>query len=307
MNNKTLAIVLGVLVAVFAISQFTASNKSRSFDPNVLTVDEGSVDALEVTIAGGSTSLLSKKEGQWYVSNGSQEFLADEFAVTSVLGELESVKAKKVVARSEEKAVGFETNEAAATRIVAKRGNEVLADVNIGRFSFDQQSRQPISYIKKSNEEETYLVQSFLAMSMKKDFNSLRDKSFLALNKADIQVLQISTPISDMSISPNGNNWETTDGIALDSSGVQKFLDGLADLKGTTFSEGADSRMADYTMTISLKDGTQSTITASKFEEDNYILYSSAHPQNVFESNQTGLFKKVFTDLEHLLLVTGDL
>ena len=101
MDNKKLAIILGVLIAIFAISQFTGTNKSRSFDPNVLSFDDSSVDEIEITIPGSTSSSLRKTGDQWNISDGNQEFLADGFAVSSLLSELKSIKAKKIAARSE--------------------------------------------------------------------------------------------------------------------------------------------------------------------------------------------------------------
>jgi hypothetical protein len=307
MDNKKLAIILGVLIAIFAISQFTGTNKSRSFDPNVLSFDDSSVDEIEITIPGSTSSSLRKTGDQWNISDGNQEFLADGFAVSSLLSELKSIKAKKIAARSEEKAANFDTNKEAATHIVVKSGGKVLADVNVGRFSFDQQSRQPISYIKKAKEDETYLVQSFLAMSTKKDFNSLRDKSFLSIDKSQIQYLELTTPSLNVSLSSFGNLWQTVDGIGLDSTAMEKYLDGLNDLKGVTFGSNNSGGLSDYSLSATLKDGNMVTVEALRTEENKFIISSSSTHRNMFESDENGLFKKVFRDLEDLLVVTGDL
>ena len=179
--------------------------------------------------------------------------------------------------------------------------------MNVGRFSFDQQSRQPISYIKKAKEDETYLVQSFLAMSTKKDFNSLRDKSFLSIDKSQIQYLELTTPSLNVSLSSFGNLWQTVDGIGLDSTAMEKYLDGLNDLKGVTFGSNNSGGLSDYSLSATLKDGNMVTVEALRTEENKFIISSSSTHRNMFESDENGLFKKVFRDLEDLLVVTGDL
>ena len=307
MNNKTLGIILGILVLIFAISQFTGTNKSRSFDPNVLELDDSAVNNIEVSLPGENPSSLTKKGDEWYVSNGQEEYLADQTAVSSLLSEMKSVTAKKVVARSEEKAANFDTHEEGATSIILKAGNNTIADVNVGRFSFDQQSRQPISYIKKEGEEETYLVQSFMAMSAKKDFNSLRDKSFVSIDKDQIQSIQFTSPSMSHNVSLVNGDWVTSEGVSVDSTAMSAYLSGLSTILGSTFSMAPLNQPYDYMLSYTLTDGSQVGIDASEAGDDLFIVKSSSHTQNVFESNSNGIFKKTFGDLEEMLSAADDL
>lgn len=307
MSNKKLAILLGVLVLIFAISQFTGDNKSRSFDPNVLELDDSTISQIEITIPGEPISIVQKKGEEWYVSNGSEEYLADINAVSGILNELKSVKAKKVVARSDEKAANFDTDDDKATHIQLKNGDKKIADVKVGRFSFDQQSRQPISFIRKTGENETYLVQSFMAMSTKKDFNGLRDKSFVSLNQDQIQAIDLTTPSLSSNAQLENGIWRTDQGVSIDSTGMSTYLTGVSNINGTTFSETPMNQSPDYLINFSLSDGSRVTIEAARADDNQFILKSSQNHENIFQSAASGIYQKTFGALEEIMSAAGDL
>ena len=306
MSNKILGIILAALVLLFLANRFFSGNKNRSFDPNVLSLDTEQVNRLEISIPGDINSILTKKDDGWSVSNGTDSYRADDNAVNSVLNELKAIEADKVVGRSDEKAEAHETSPEKGTRIVAKKDKKTLADLFVGRFSFNQQTRQPISYVRLANKEETYLVNKFLAMSLKKDFNSLRDKTLVKVEKDQISNLTVSSDGIQNQISKVGDEWHSNDGIVLDSLKMDNYLDRLASLNGTIFSEstaiGADS----HSLHIGLSNGENVTIDASIVEENQFRVTSSSQPQNVFESNENGIFKQIFTDLLDMLKPTLD-
>jgi hypothetical protein len=301
MNNKILGIILAALVLLFLGNRFFSANKNRSFDPNVLSLDTDEINRIEISIPGESTSTLTKLGDSWRVSNGTDEYLADEYAVNSVLGELKSIEADKVVGRSDEKAEEFEVSPDKGARIVAKKDKKTLADIYIGRFSFNQQTRQPISYIQLAKKDETYLVNKFLAMSLKKDFNSLRDKSFVGVEKDDIRNLRLVKEGVENQISKVADAWHTNEGIVLDSLKISNYLNRLASLKGSTFSESTSAAVDSHTLEIGLGSGENISIKASIVEENKFRMESSSQPQNVFESNEHGIFKQVFWDLVEML------
>ena len=306
MSNKILGIILATLVLLFLANRFFSGNKNRSFDPVVLSLDTEQVNRVEISTPGDGNSILTKKDNGWSVSNGTESYLADVNAVSSILNELKTIEADKVVGRSDEKAEAHETSPEKGTRIVAKKDKKTLADIFIGRFSFNQQTRQPISYVRLAKEEETYLVNKFLAMSLKKDFNSLRDKSFVSVEKDQITNLTISSGVVQNQISKVGDQWQSNDGIILDSLKINNYLDRLANLKGSIFSEstaiGADS----HSLHIGLNNGENITVNASIVEENKFRVTSTSEPQNVFESNDSGVFKQIFTDLLEMLKPTMD-
>ena len=307
MNNKTLGIILLALLILFGVSQFMGNNKNRSFDPNVLSLVPEDVDRIEFTNATQGTVTATKNGEEWEVSDGTKTYKGDKFAIEAAIGELKSVIAKKVAARSKEKAVDFDTDDEKSTRIKAYQSNKMLADVNIGRFSFDQQSRQPISYIRKNSEKETYLVQSFLAMSTKKDINSIRDKSFISVSNSSISGLQLLSPNGNFILENLNGSWFTSDQIAIDSSGMSKYLENLQDLKGNTFHIGStENTEPEYALDIKLTDGSSITSYAVKLDDENFAVHSSQNSENVFESNNSGIVKKIFIDLIDLLPTESD-
>ena len=126
-------------------------------------MDTAKVTAIQVYPKNGNHEEISlKKENNfWAVSKGNVTTKANANAVNSILKNLVLIKTKRVAAKSPEKWVNYEVEETSGSRIKVYAGDKLLEDFIVGRFSFDQQSRQSISYVRLTNGDEVYAVDGF--------------------------------------------------------------------------------------------------------------------------------------------------
>ena len=143
MSNKVLAIIFGILGVAFLLSKMLGGNKSRSFDPQIVQINSEDITELIIVAPGADPATVWKEQGQWMVRNGTNSYKANETVVSSIIREMSSIKADKVISRSLENGAKYGTNEDSGTKITAKSGAKTLTEIIVGRFSFNQQTRQP--------------------------------------------------------------------------------------------------------------------------------------------------------------------
>src|SRR6187455_2652804 len=73
----------------------------------------------------------------------------------------------------------FELNDSLASKVRVWHGKNQVADLEVGGFRFDQNTRSAFSFIKNANKPEVYEVDGFLSMGLKARFNQFREKQLV--------------------------------------------------------------------------------------------------------------------------------
>ncbi len=300
MSNKVLAIIFGLLVVAFLLSKMLGGNKSRSFDPQILQINSEDITELIITAPGADPTTVLKEQGQWMVSNGTNSYKANEAVVSSMIRAMSSIEADKIISRSPENGVKYGTDEDSGTKITAKSDAKTLAEIIVGRFSFNQQNRQPISFVRMSNEDKTYLIGSFIASSLKKDFNGLRDKSLLSLTPSEINSIQYKSDSQVLSLDLGmDNKWITRNESIVDSAAVSQFLNTLSNKSGVKFNDVNISSGSGESITFSSQESSIQ-VFAIMTGEEKYLIYSDQYPDNIFESTESGIYQQIFRRFKDL-------
>lgn len=301
MSNKVLTIIFGVLVAAFLLSKMLGGNKSRSFDPQIVQINSEEITELIIAAPGTEPATVQKEQGQWIVSNGANSYKANETVVSSMIREMSSIEADKVISRSLENAAKYGTDGDSGTKITAKSDAQILTEIIVGRFSFNQQTRQPISYVRLSDEDETYLIGSFMASSLNKDFNGLRDKSLLSLTPSEINSIQYKSDNQEFSLDLGmDNNWITSNESAVDSASVAQFLNTLSNKSGVQFTDTSAPSNSGESIRFNSQ-GSSIQVFATMIDEDKYVIYSDQHPDNIFESTGSSIYQQIFGKFKDLV------
>ncbi len=304
MNNKTLAIIFTALVGAFLLSKMFGSNKSRSFEPNILSLNSDDITEILVQAPGESTSTLSQTDGMWMVSNGDQTYQANQNVASSMLKEISKIEADKVISRSAENAVKYGTDEDSATKITAKSRGKTIGDILVGRFSFNQQTRQPISYVRLAGQDETYLIGSFMASSLNKDFNGLRDKSLISFDPAEVASLSYSNPTGGRTdfVLNLDHNWITSTESVIDSAEIASYLNSISNKSGTQFINEPTVMGGELEeITLTLLNGESLIIRSFKMADDRYKISSDQYADNVFESTESAIYQQIFGRIKELM------
>lgn len=309
MNNKKLALVfLALLLIVGGIKVFSGKG-DRSFKEDLISLDTSKVS--KILLYPGAENhqeiSLEKVNGNWSVSKGDLNYKATSYPVQSILGTLAELKTKRVAAKSEDRWAEYEVTDTSGTRVKALQGNKVLADFIIGRFSFNQQARTATSYVRMSDEKEVFAVDGFLGMSFNQSFDAFRDKTMVKLNKDDITGLELmSSPGQTKLFQKQENLWIAGDGALVDSTAMSNYLGALAGLNGSEFYQ-ADKAIENSPFSKSLKIKGNNMITPVEIKcwtvpdpEKPFIIQSTVNKEAIFISDSTGVFKRIYSDLEVL-------
>lgn len=308
MNNRILLIIFLVLLAIYGITRLTSKQRQSSFDTELIAVDTARVSSVTIRLKDADADIILKREaGAWLVSNGQISTEAVPSAVEAILGALTEIQTKRIVAKNSEKWADYEVEDGAGTRVTVYDGEEVLEDFVVGRFNFNQQTRSGTSYVRIAGEDEVYAVDGFLTLTFSQGFDSYRDRTILKLDAGqEITSVRFSSPDTTRQLVKVGEAWQIDGAVPADSALVAQYINGLRNLSGSTFADDFDELQADdyryRSVTINGNNLLQPLSITCYLDttrtEEPFIIQSSQHPDVFFASDTTGVYERVFKDVE---------
>lgn len=294
-RNKILLIVFGLLLAIYLGNKFLVGSNDRNYKKLLVTLDTASVNKVVITSKQANLPIaIEKKEAGWTVSNGDVSDNADEMNIKSILTSMVNLKPQRLVANSPEKWIDYQVGDSLGTRVEYYNEDEKLADIMIGKFSFNQAARTAATFVRLFEEDEVYTVDGFLSSTFSQEFNNFRDKTFLDIEPADITSIEYTYPAdSGFLLSKVAEGWQI-EGVSADSASVQKFVNGLRKINQREFADNfSASSEASYFMTI--QDNNMNAIEIKGFIEGNdIVLNSSQNPDAYFYTGSFKPFEKLF-------------
>lgn len=302
-NNKILLGILLLLLLIFIGKRFLGSSGERNFRETLVAVDTSQVNKIVIKprASNGENITLSKTGTSWEVARAEIKDEADINSVKSMLGNMVSMKPKRLVAKSEEKWAQYEVNDSLGTRVMAYAGDKMLTDFMLGKFNFQQASRSMSNFVRLSEEEEVYSVEGFLS-SFNQDFNNLRDRAFVTTTKENITSIRFTYPADSGFVLDNvASRWEI-DRQPVDSAAVADYLSGLRNITKSEFADdfSPQGKVAVYQLTISGNNMQALTVSAYQ-EEDEYVLSSNLNEGAYFNQGSLQIFDKLFVSKTSLL------
>lgn len=302
MNNRTLAIIFFALLGVYLLTRLLSARPETTFRTDLVQVDTSLVDKIELHPKSeeGQIVTLQRNNGQWTVSNGDLTAPALTNAVGSLLGQLNLMKAKRVVAKQAEKWKDYEVDEESGARVTAYADGNVLTDFIVGRFNFNQQTRQATSYLRLTEEEEVYAVDGFLSMTFGQDINAFRNKQILKLNTGEeVNSLQLQSGAETVNLQKQNGGWLLNNEQVIDSTEMAAYLAGLRYVAGNTFADDFNSGAGpDQSLQLQVNN-LPITINAYPYTggDKDFVIQSSQYPEAFFASDSSGIYAKLFVDL----------
>jgi hypothetical protein len=310
MNNKILLLVFLILLCIYGLTQFFSGKRESSFKAELIEVDTADVTSISIDPKGEVEEFTLKREGnQWIVTNGAVSVQATSNPVNSLLDNLTLIRTNRIAAKSPDKWSEYEVAEGEGTRVKVYRQDELLEDFIIGRFSFDQQARSGTSYIRLAGQEEVYAVDGFQMLSFNQGMTAYRNRTLLKLKpEMKIAELDYHTPDSTYRFYRQNEQWTRNGTAALDSAAVATYLNALRNLSGEHFADDFDELKAgDYALkSIVLRgDNIEEPLRIDAYRDTTrerpFVLHSSQYPEVFFESDTSGLYKRVFGPPESFL------
>jgi len=296
MKNKILWIIFAALLSLFILSKLFNKKTVRSFTTDIIKIDTAAVDRIVFHNADPNAKFEILKNGDsWTVKNNTVEADAQISSVSSLLNNLNNIKAQRPVAKSKDKWVEYEVDEENGKRIELFNGSKSVEDLVIGRFNFNQQTRSAKSYVRRSNDESVYVIDGFISMSISQSMDAFRDKTVVNFPANSLVSFQLESE-SGSRILKKENYWLNQNGEVQDSTGMVNLVNNLSNVNGTGF---YDSPLKNNTpiKTLTLIDTEGKSATISCYESDgSFVIHSSQNPDSYFKSDSSGIFKTLFLD-----------
>lgn len=291
MKNNTVKLlgVLAALVVVYLIMTFTGDkSRSKSFRTALVSIDTTQVTKIVVDSPTESTE-VSKAGDSWSValSDGTSK-PAVASAVRNLLTSLESIKPTRIVARTESKWKDYSVD-STGTRIKVYEGNKNTLDLVIGRFGVENQ-RQFYTHVRLAEENDVYIANDFMGISVAKSANDFRNGSLLRLKQDSLTQIAFNYPDSAFSLYKQDGKW-TAGQFETDSANVAGYLQGLSFVSSKNFVEGNGLSTPELNVTFSFSNQPEVQISAFRKEGD-WVMHSSDNKDEYFMD--TSIFEKIF-------------
>ena len=239
LNIKILAIIFSILMIVVVLIEMADFRKGgRTFREELVDVSPDEVTSLEISpkVEGNKVIKLLKENDSWCVESGDKRYRADPSLPSAMINELNSMKPESVVATGDERRVQYEVTDSLGTRVKLFSGNNLLADLIIGKFSFSQPQKMT-SYIRLEGDKVIYGVDGMLGMSFNRNVDSFRDRTVIKSNSSDWSRLVYKYPAdSSFTLEKAAEGW-TVNGQPADSASVAEYFNAIRNLSYSRFSE----------------------------------------------------------------------
>ena len=304
MKNNWLWIAFAALLILFIASRLWDKKPQRSFDADFLKfktelIDEIVIHPKENT---GQVFSLNKNGDTWRVADETVEAEAMTSAVESMLKTLDEIRAKRVVAKTSDKWGEYEVDEGKGRRIELLSDGKRVEELILGRFDFNQQSKSAKSYVRHAKDDNVYVVDGFLSMTLGQNRDAFRNKEIVNIPKEQIDHLTLTVGAESNSLRKE-NYWVDAANQILDSTAIDGYLTRLATLSGRNFVDAFDTGAVEI---ASLSVGNTSAaeplkITCYQGQKTPFVLHSSHNPESYFSSDSAGIFKTAFGELIELI------
>lgn len=307
MNNRTLFIVLVALLGLYGLTRLFSGKREATFDPNLVQVDTSAVTRIAIQPSEqGAAFALQRQSGSWSGKKDGRTVDLSTPAINQALGAVSKIRAKRVVAKTEEQWKDYGLSDAEARRIQVFAGDQAVADIYLGKMDFDQQARSATAYLRTGESPDVYAVDGFQTMSLPADLNSLRNRTVLKM-EAGMEVTKVDYQQQEQSVqlerTPSG--WMKEEAL-LDSARVENYLNALRNLSAASFADNFSPAGQDPLKTLTLSGNNMTTPFRVKVYQDTmagdpFVIHSSLRPETYFSSDSMGIYNSLFGKLEDLI------
>lgn len=315
---KLLGILSTLVLVYLAVQFFGGKSRSKSFKSELVEIDTAKVSKIIIQSKGENLELI-KESNAWKVSIGQGKFVeAQTNSVKSTLSSLLSIKPSRISTKDPEKWKDYQVD-SAGTHVQVYEGGKITLDLLIGRFGFNQQAMQQqqqmmmggrgmqqfFSYVRLNNENEVYVADNFMGMSINADASSYRDKKLLSLDTESITEIQFHYPgDSSFVINKIDSVWSINE-IQPDSAAIASYLSEIRYINNSNFVDDVPgSALVSPTISMNIKQNGKAEVIVKAFQHPvhKWIINSSENPMSYFADSE--LENKLFIGKEKLLNLT---
>ncbi len=274
--KKEFIILALVIIALSAYLVMRSSDRTQYQLPDVPQVAAQEISKLQIT-RDKVIIVVNKKDNKWYIAP--EEFPADTGKVKDMLNALENLTLTALVSESKNYNL-YDLNEGKKINVKAWRGEDLERDVDLGKTA----SSFRHTFVRPAGDERVFHARGNFKNNFDFSVDDLRDKLVLALNPADIQLIQVikdqqtltfsksPAPVvvdnteaekkSDPAPGAKKSAWQAADGRPVEETAVNQLLNAVSDLHCEKFIN--DRQKEDFTsplFTLQLKGGQEYSLS----------------------------------------------
>jgi hypothetical protein len=293
MNRKTL-----IAFGAFAVLSLIAFLKLREPDKGerqgdqparpVARLKSTDFDTLEVTKAKATTVL--KRDGAKFKVVSPTAYAADDSVAKLAFEAMEKLEFSSIVTEQKAKHAEFEVADDSALRVTAKSGNNVVADLLIGKPMGGGTMVRPVG------KDEVWQANGSIKFNFDKNPADWRDKSITTFIGGEAETIDVKSKTGGTIALKKTDKKEGADDLwavtasslkidKLDNTVPSGIVSALSVWKANDFADGAKSEqtgLADpaLTITVGLKGGKKSTVLiGNKKADDEFYVQAGDKPQ----------------------------
>ncbi len=296
--------ILAILALIYlGIQYFGGKSRSSSFRSELVEIDTAKVSKMIIQSKGKNIELI-KESNSWKVSIGNGKYAeAQKSNIKSTLNSLLSIKPSRISTKDPEKWKDYQVD-STGTNVQVFEGEKITLDLVIGRFGFNQQAMQQqqqqmmmggrgmqqfFSYVRLNDENEVYVADNFMGMSINADASSYRNKKLLALDSESLTEIQFQYPGDSSFVLNKIDSIWNINGILPDSAAVEKYLSDIKFVNGSSFVDDIpSSALVTPTMSMNLKHNGKADVVIKAFQHPihKWIINSSENPITYFADEE---------------------
>lgn len=303
---RILVYILVILTVLTIITQIAQKMGGEStFRSDLAAFDTAKVTSLAISdLKNGNKNVELEKSGHsWKMKAGGRDYRTDDNYINNLLWELTQVKAERIAANSKSKWKEYEVTDSLALRITVKGKSKILADLMMGKFSYQpQQGGNPYnqqgkmtSYVRIADEKEVYAVNGFLRASFSPEIDRFRDRTIVRAVAGNLKKLTFQYPADSSFVLEKQDNAWIAGGIKADSAKASQYISSLEHMTGGDFADNVLANgQARFRLTI--EGASSMPVDISAFDADSLngqVIISSLNPGAQF-SGKSGLTGRIF-------------
>lgn len=310
LNNKILVVILVVLAALFVLSRvFRASSREGNLPKELVNVDTASVSEIRMyPNSEKNKEVRLLREGKtWTVKMDNRSAIVEKGNVLSAMMNVVHMKPLRLISKKKTKWDEFHVGDT-STQVKFMKGEEVVADLRVGKIGFNQQPGQQqfspggiFTYVRLSNEDEVYTVEGFLESAFNRSYNDWRDKAFLRVKQNLVTKVSFIYPAdSGFVLEKRDKKWWVNN-VEADSTKAKNYISQFEFKNASDFAdEFQPSGNAQAVIQINGSGGNLATVQAWKRANDwamnsthqSKIYFSSKGLESILERKKYFLSKK---------------
>jgi len=299
-NTKLLLITLVILSAVLVFTYLTDEKKgARTFREELVNMDTSLVNIILLFPQSDNHKeiKLVKNGNVWNVKKENFSTDADSNNIRNLLSTFALLKPLRLAATEKSKWKEYQVDDLLGTRIKFISAENILLDIVVGKFSYNNTTRSGISYVRIYDENKVYAVDGFIPMAVNQPFNQWRNKTIFAEKKENFTKLVFNYPSdSGFVLMKENNSWKLDNEFA-DSNKVEQYLNTISSLSSSSFVDNYTPGSSPV-MSLTIRGNNMpAPVLIKAFSADSiqrYIIHSSFNSGAYFSANANDLDKQIF-------------